>query len=676
MATKNKPYTMNRDQSWLMFNQRVLDEARDASVPLFERIRFLSIFKNNMDEFFMIRIGSQFDILNIKPDAVDWRSDRLLRDVIRSHYRRAQSLFETMENTYAELVEELSTIGIHLKRVDELSKDERKLAEKHFKSQIAPILSPQVIDAMHPFPHIQNDKMHIGLVLKRKSKRMYGIIPIPQASSPFIMIKDQLFLSIEDVVYNFSPDIFHMYEVEEKMVFHLYRNADLNFDEEYYDDSVNLKLKMKQLLQRRNQLFPVRIDVSIPTSGRFIKFIQSRIEAKPFQFMSRNIPLAMGVLNELIHKDVRRQFPQHSFPPFQPRVPEWFTKSKSMMALVEQQDVFLHYPYDSMEPFLRLIYEAAMDRHVVSIKITIYRLAKTAKLIEYLALAAEQGKEILVIMELRARFDEQNNIDWSERLERAGCKIVYGLDVYKVHSKICLITKTTKQGLMMITQVGTGNYNEVTVEQYTDMSIITANPTIGMDAAQFFTNISIGSAEGQYEQLIISPFQIKKRLLALIEREKNKGELGYIRFKINALTDRDLIEELVKASQAGVTIEMITRSISCLRPRVRGWTSSITVISIVGRFLEHARVYQFGQADDLVMYLSSADLMTRNMERRIEVALPVLDSTIQSSIQQILNRQWADNVKARRLNSKGRHVEISEVSVPFNSQDYFIENDI
>jgi len=437
-----------------------------------------------------------------------------------------------------------------------------------------------------------------------------------------------------------------------------------------------LKIKMKQLLQRRNQLFPVRIDVSIPTSGRFIKFIQSKIDAKPFQFMSRNIPLAMGVLNELISKDVRRQFPQHNFPPFQPRVPEWFNKSKSMMTLVEQQDVFLHYPYDSMEPFLRLIYEAAMDRHVVSIKITIYRLAKTAKLIEYLALAAEQGKEILVIMELRARFDEQNNIDWSERLERAGCKIVYGLDVYKVHSKICLITKSTKQGLLMITQVGTGNYNEMTVEQYTDMSIITANPTIGMDAAQFFTNISIGSAEGQYEQLIVSPFQIKQRMLALIEREKNKGDIGYIRFKINALTDRDLIEALVRASQAGVTIEMITRSISCLRPRVRGWTSSITAISIVGRFLEHARVYEFGHDEDRVMYISSADLMTRNMERRIEVALPVLDSAIQSSIQEILNRQWADNVKARRLNSKGRHVEISEPTTPFNSQDYFIENHI
>jgi polyphosphate kinase len=325
-----------------------------------------------------------------------------------------------------------------------------------------------------------------------------------------------------------------------------------------------------------------------------------------------------------------------------------------------------------MEPFLRLIYESAMDSQVISIKITIYRLAKTAKLIEYLSLAAELGKEVLVVIELRARFDEQNNIDWSERLERAGCKIVYGLDVYKVHSKICLITRKVKQKLVMLTQVGTGNYNESTVGQYTDFSLMTSHYDIGLDAAKFFTNISIGAAEGSYHHLLVSPFQIKDQLLRLIEEQIQYGSAGYIRFKINAITDKDLIVALVKASQNGVKIEMITRSISCIRPRVRGWTESIHVISLVGRFLEHARVYQFGQGDDAILYISSADLMTRNMERRIEVAIPVYDTQIKRQIQEVLTLQTLDNVKARYLSSKGKHMPVSPGLPTFDVQESFL----
>jgi polyphosphate kinase len=677
MADKSKsslPYSLNRDLSWLMFNQRVLDEASDPYVPLFERLRFLSICKSNLDEFFMIRIGSQFDILNVKPDAIDWRSGRPIIDMIRSLYRRSQRQLEHMDKVYVTLVEECKQANIHVVEISSLSKDEKRHTYEIFQQQIAPILSPQVIDAMHPFPHIQNNKMHVGLVLKRKSRRMYGIIPVPELSSNYVELSGSTtkYIALEEIVLYYSDQIFHNYDVEERTLFHLYRNADINFDEEYYDETVNLKVKMKQLLNKRNQLFPVRIDVSIPTSVKFTRFLATKVNASNYQFLKRQTPLAVDHLMELITKDVKQRFPQHLFAPFTPRLPQWYDSMTSMTDILLQRDVLLHFPYDSMEPFLRLIYESAMDSQVISIKITIYRLAKTAKLIEYLSLAAELGKEVLVVMELRARFDEQNNIDWSERLERAGCKIVYGLDVYKVHSKICLITRKVKQKLVMLTQVGTGNYNESTVGQYTDFSLMTSHYDIGLDAAKFFTNISIGAAEGSYHHLLVSPFQIKDQLLRLIEEQIQYGSAGYIRFKINAITDKDLIVALVKASQNGVKIEMITRSISCIRPHVRGWTESIHVISLVGRFLEHARVYQFGQGDDALLYISSADLMTRNMERRIEVAIPVYDTQIKRQIQEVLTLQTLDNVKARYLSSKGKHIPVSTGLPTFDVQESFL----
>lgn len=677
MADKTKsvlPYSINRDISWLMFNQRVLDEASDPNVPLFERIRFLSICKTNLDEFFMIRIGSQFDILNVKPDAIDWRSGRPIFDMIRLLYRRSQRLLEHLDEVYLSLVEECKQADIHVAEISTLNKEEKRLLFDIFQHQIAPILSPQVIDAMHPFPHIQNNKMHVGLVLKRKSRRVFGIIPLPDVSANYIELSGSTtkYIALEEVVLYYADQVFHNYDIEERTIFHLYRNADINFDEEYYDETVNLKVKMKQLLKKRNQLFPVRIDVSIPTSAKFMRFLAAKVNASTYQFLKRQTPLAVDHLMELVTKDVKKAFPEHSFVPMTPRLPDWFGSSTSMTETLLQRDVLLHFPYESMEPFLRLIYESAIDKNVLSIKITIYRLAKTAKLIEYLSLAAELGKEVLVVMELRARFDEQNNIDWSERLERAGCKIVYGLDVFKVHSKICLITRKAKQGLVMITQVGTGNYNESTVSQYTDFSLMTSHYEIGLDAAKFFTNISIGAAEGTYNHLVVSPFQIKQRLLRLIDEQVERGSQGYIRFKINAITDKDLIVALVKASQAGVVIEMITRSISCLRPHVRGWTESIHVISLVGRFLEHARVYQFGQGDDAIMYLSSADLMTRNMERRIEVAIPVYELDIKRQIQEILTLQTLDNVKARYINSKGKHMPVPSGAPALDAQESFL----
>lgn len=677
MVDKTKsvlPYTINRDLSWLMFNQRVLDEASDPNVPLFERIRFLSICKTNLDEFFMIRIGSQFDILNVKPEAIDWRNGRPITDMIRLLYRRSQRLLAQIDEVYAKLAMELTRVGIQVVEVDQLNKEERRLLQEIFHTQIAPILSPQVIDAMHPFPHIQNNKMYIGLVLKRKSRRVFGVIPVPDLSVNYIELSasSKKYISLEEIVLFYADLVFHNYNIEERTMFHLYRSADINFDEEYYDETVNLKVKMKQLLKKRNQLFPVRIDVSIPTSNAFVRFLAQKINASNYQFLKRQTPLAVDYLMELVTKDLRKSFPEHGFEPMTPRLPNWFGASTSMTETLLQRDVLLHFPYESMEPFLRLIYESATDKSVLSIKITIYRLAKTAKLIEYLSLAAELGKEVLVVMELRARFDEQNNIDWSERLERAGCKIVYGLDVFKVHSKICLITRKAKQGLVMITQVGTGNYNESTVEQYTDFSLMTSNYDIGLDAVQFFTNISIGSAEGFYKHLIVSPFQIKQQLLRLIEEQIQRGQEGYVRLKINALTDKDLIVALAKASQAGVVIDMITRSISCLRPHVRGCTESIHVISLVGRFLEHARVYQFGKGDNACVYLSSADLMTRNMERRIEVAVPVYDVQIKRQIQEIMAVQMQDNVKARYINSKGKHMPIHSGEEEIHAQESFL----
>ena len=677
MARVQQPYkyTINRDVSWLQFNQRVLDEASTMSVPLLERVFFLSIVQSNLDEFFMIRVGSQFDIAALKPDGIDWRSGMTIVDVLKGLYKRAQRMIVEMENVYTSLVEELKDIGVVICNFDDCTTVEQKWLHDHFRKNIMPVLSPQVIDAHHPFPHIQNDRKHLGLLLKRKSRQQFGLIPVPEFLPDTVVISENPYkvISLEELIYTFSDDVFHMYEIKEKTMFHLYRNADINlFEEEVYDDSVNLKLKMKQLLKQRNLLFPVRVDISSPVSKKFIDYLSDKLGAKPHQFLKRQLPLSMDVLRHSVSKEFKRTHPEHRFISMTPAAPSFYHENVSMINHLELHDVLLHYPYQSIDPFLKLMKEAATDPTVVSIRITIYRLAKTAKLIEYLSLAAENGKDVLVVMELRARFDEQNNIDWSERLEQAGCKIIYGLDQYKVHSKICLITRQVGQELRYITQVGTGNYNETTVTQYTDLAYITSHSGIGSDAAQFFLNLSVGSESGTYDHLLVSPWQLKANLIQLIEDQAKLKNEGYIRIKVNAITDQQLIHALAKASKAGVKIELIVRSISCILPRIKGETESIQIISIVGRFLEHARVYQFGKGDSMKLYIGSADLMTRNMERRMEVAIPVYDTAAQEEILTVLDIQWKDHVKGRQINSKGKHMPFPDAATSLDSQDVLL----
>lgn len=677
MAKVQQPYkyTMNRDVSWLQFNQRVLDEASTMSVPLLERVFFLSIVQSNLDEFFMIRVGSQFDIAALKPEGVDWRSGQTIPEVIKGLYKRSQRMILEMETVYESLVEELKDIGIVICNFEDCSKSEQKRLHDHFRTNIMPVLSPQVIDAHHPFPHIQNDRKHLGLLLKRKSRQQFGLIPVPEFLPDTIVISEQPYkvISLEELIYTFSDDVFHMYEIKEKTMFHLYRNADINlFEEEVYDDSVNLKFKMKQLLKQRNMLFPVRVDISTPVSKKFIDYLSNKLGAKPYQFLKRQLPLSMDVLRHSVSKEFKRTHPEHRFMSVTPVQPAFYHDNISMIKHLELHDVLLHFPYQSMDPFLKLMKEAATDESVVSIRITIYRLAKTAKLIEYLSLAAENGKDVLVVMELRARFDEQNNIDWSERLEQAGCKIIYGLDQYKVHSKICLITRQVGNELRYITQVGTGNYNETTVSQYTDLSYITTHPGIGADAAQFFLNLSVGSETGAYQHLMVSPWQLKEQLIQRIEQEAKRKQEGYIRIKVNAITDQQLIHALANASKAGVKIELIVRSISCILPRVKGETETIQMVSIVGRFLEHARIYQFGQDESMKLYIGSADLMTRNMERRMEVAVPIYDAAAKQEILAILDTQWQDHVKGRQINSKGKHMPFTDAATSTSSQDVLL----
>ena len=676
-AIWNQGYTQNRELSWLEFNARVLAEAEDETVPLLERFKFLAIFTSNLDEFFMIRVGSLTDMAALEPNRRDTKSGLTAEEQLSRIYAAVEPLYARRDAAFRDVDARLAQEDLCRTSMDELDSSERKYIKRYFNTMIAPVLSPQVVDSHHPFPHLEGKVLHIAVLLSHKKNERLGLIPVPASLPPITFLPNdkRRYLMTEDILLAFADSIFEMYDVLEKTVFCVTRNADVPLDDEPFgSEQVDLRKKMERMLRQRRRMAIVRVELSRPVSSHFKECLHKRFEVTDEQiFLSRSAPLRMSYAFSLgdYLSDGRRS--RLSDPPFIPQQPAMLPAGQSLLKTALQRDVLLSYPYESMEPFLQMIREAANDPSVLSVRITIYRLASKAKLVEYLCAAAENGKDVTVLIELRARFDEQNNIDWSERLEEAGCKIIYGFEDYKVHSKICLITRRERGGVRYITQVGTGNYNEKTARQYTDVSLVTSSESIGMDAAQFFNNMAMSNLNGRYNRLLVAPTSLKNNILSLMDGEIAKGSEGYILLKFNSLTDIDMIEKLHEASCAGVTVEMIIRGICCLLPGVPGKTENITVTSIVGRFLEHSRIYVFGRGENEKMYISSADLMTRNTERRVEIACPIDSPAVRARLHDILFAMQHDTVKARVLQPDGSYQKKPAVPEPICAQDLLMQ---
>ena len=676
-AIWNQGYTQNRELSWLEFNARVLAEAEDETVPLLERFKFLAIFTSNLDEFFMIRVGSLTDMAALEPNRRDTKSGLTAGEQLSRIYAAVEPLYARRDAAFRDVVARLAQEDLCRTSMDELDSSERKYIKQYFNTMIAPVLSPQVVDSHHPFPHLEGKVLHIAVLLSHKKNERLGLIPVPASLPPITFLPNdkRRYLMTEDILLAFADSIFEMYDVLEKTVFCVTRNADVPLDDEPFgSEQVDLRKKMERMLRQRRRMAIVRVELSRPVSSHFKECLHKRFEVTDEQiFLSRSAPLRMSYAFSLgdYLSDGRRS--RLSDPPFIPQQPAMLPAGQSLLKTALQRDVLLSYPYESMEPFLQMIREAANDPSVLSVRITIYRLASKAKLVEYLCAAAENGKDVTVLIELRARFDEQNNIDWSERLEEAGCKIIYGFEDYKVHSKICLITRRERGGVRYITQVGTGNYNEKTARQYTDVSLVTSSESIGMDAAQFFNNMAMSNLNGRYNRLLVAPTSLKNNILSLMDGEIAKGSDGYILLKFNSLTDIDMIEKLHEASCAGITVEMIIRGICCLLPGVPGKTENITVTSIVGRFLEHSRIYVFGRGKNEKMYISSADLMTRNTERRVEIACPIDSPAVRARLHDILFAMQHDTLKARVLQPDGSYQKKPAVPEPICAQDLLMQ---
>ena len=670
-------YTQNRELSWLKFNQRVLEEAKDSSVPLLERMKFVSIFTSNLDEFFMIRVGSLYDMSLTDNSTIDSRSGMNPKEQLDAIFAAVAPLYKERDKTYSEIKKLLNPYGVCGLSIKELEQQEKKYVKKYFKDQILPILSPQIVDANHPFPHLLNKELYVIASLKQNGTSMIGIVPVPQFVSDILYLPghDIRYIRMEKVIMEYLDVVFDKYEVSNKNYICVTRNADVSPDDEALEINDDFRLLMQETLHKRRRMAVVRMETAEPLDKELEKYFCDKFKITPARIYRTKMPMKLDYIFSIMDKvpaSLKRSLIDE---PFTPQPSRYLTDGK-VIPQVKKKDILLSYPYESMDPFLRMIKEAAYDPTVLTIRITIYRLAKKARLVEYLCAAAENGKEVTVLIELRARFDEQNNIDWSERLEEAGCRVIYGFEGYKVHSKICLITYRNRNNIEYITQVGTGNYNEKTATMYTDVSLITADKGIGEDAAVFFKNMSIGNLNGSYQHIIVSPTSLKPKVLSLMDEEIKKGTNGRIIMKMNSVTDVDFIQKVSEASNAGVKVDLIVRGICCILPGVKGYTENLRVTSIVGRYLEHPRIFLFGTGADQKIYIGSADMMTRNTEKRVEVACPVYDETIRKQLTHMLKIMLADNVKARELKSDGKYYMKEKGTSKVNSQEYFMREAI
>ena len=664
-------YTQNRELSWLKFNHRVLEEAADPSVPLVERFRFLSIFTSNLDEFFMVRVGSLFDLSIMTPKERENKSGKTPAEQLELIFDAVTPMIRYRDQVYSQLTKEMKHAGIRDISYENLKEPDKVYIQKFYKESIRPLLSPQIIDRNHPFPHLKNKKLYAAALLKDKNKSLLGIVDVPESLPPIVFLpgKSCEYVRTEDIIHSHLRKIFKIYKLEESCIIAVTRNADISYDEKFGDESMDYRSHMVKLLKTREKLAPVRLEMQ-GDAPELKSLLLHMLKLAPKQCYCCSCPLVQNYAYMLDQCN-----PSLYYPPHQPSWPDWLDKTRSIWDQIHQRDVLLFYPYHSMQPFLDLLKNASTDKDVLSIKITIYRLAKNSAIAKSLCTAAENGKEVTVLMELRARFDEQNNIDWAKAMEEAGCHIIYGLDGFKCHSKICLITKKHRNGFSYVTQIGTGNYNEKTSTLYTDFSLMTGDRILAEDALSFFENMLINNTRGNYEKLLVAPVSLKDTLLRLIDREIAQGKNGRVIIKANAITERDLIDKLKEASCAGVKINLIIRGICCILPGIPGKTENITVTSIVGRFLEHSRIYSFGTGSARQIYISSADIMTRNQERRVEIACPIENEDVKEWFISYLSILLSDNQKARRLLADGTYIKIppekgqSSVSV----QQYYLD---
>lgn len=675
----NYTYTQNRELSWLRFNRRVLEEANGLENPPLERLKFVSIFGSNLDEFFMVRVGSLFDIMQIYPDQVDNKTGMNAAEQLDKIYEHVPELINLKAEIYAGVMDALKAYGVEDVEYSDLTASERKYVAQYYKTRILPILSPMIIGSHHPAPHLVNKKLYIAALLQnKKGKSALGVIAVPNAVAPYVKVEgtDMRYIRSENIILRWAGTLFGDYDVAESCVISVTRNADLSFDDEKFDDSdEDIRNKMMKLLRKRNMLSAVRLEISKKVSDELLTMLKNIAGVRSHQVCIDTCPLHMGYVYSLASDMSDYKARALQYEPYSPRIPEDYDPKSSAIEQIRQGDRMLFYPYHSVEPFLHLLNEAADRPDVVSIKITIYRLASSSKIVQALSRAAQNGKEVLVLMELRARFDEANNVAWSRLLEDAGCQVIYGIEDFKCHSKVCLITMKNRGRVSYITQIGTGNYNEKTNAMYTDLSMMCASDALGEDASAYFRNMLISNLDGEYEELLVAPRGIKSTILRHIDEQIAKGSQGYICIKANSVTEREVLDKLREASMAGVKIEMIIRGICCLLPGVPGETENIEVTSIVGRYLEHARIYCFGRGDDAKMYISSADLMTRNLNRRVEVACPVYDPEAREMIRKILEIQLSDNVKASFMQPDGSYKRKRYPGMtPLDSQYEFMKN--
>ena len=664
---------MNRELSWLKFNERVLEEAENPEVPLCERMTFVSIYQSNLDEFFRVRVGSLQDQMLISTEIRENKTKMTSAEQIRAIIKEVKNLNQRKDKAYEKLMKKIEEYGITLINHASAKSEEKKFLEKYFMKEIMPLSSPTIVGKRQPFPFLKNGEIYAVVVLEtRNKKERIGIIP---CSNNMLTRMVELpggkgrYMLIEDLILHYIGKVFKGYKVKGKSLLKVVRNADIDADAAY-DEDLDYREFMEDLMKQRKKLSPVRIDLSREMDETVVDALCRYLDVTPDRVFRSEAPLDVSFVFQL--QDLLRRNTELFYEKRVPQKSPEFKDGQSILQQITQEDKLLSYPYDSIRPFLKMLTEAAEDDSVISIKMTLYRLAKQSKVIEALCEAAENGKEVVVLVELRARFDEENNIRWSRMLEEAGCQIIYGLEHYKVHSKLCLITRRGENGIQYITQIGTGNYNEKTARLYTDLSLMTANEQIGMDAARVFQALAKGEVVEDMEHLLVAPKCLQSKVIEKIEEQIQKqknGETAYIGLKMNSLTDKRIIDKLIDASKAGVKIDMIVRGICCLIPGVEGETENIHVISVVGRFLEHSRIYIFGNGEEAQYYIGSADFMTRNTVKRVEVAAPVYSERLKKRLQDLFDLMLSDNKKARKEDAKGTYSVVECKRQPINSQE-------
>ena len=666
---------MNRELSWLKFNERVLEEAENPEVPLCERLTFASIYQSNLDEFFMVRVGSLYDQTLLDKKICENKTGMTSQEQIDAILKQTKLINKRKESVYEELMARVAEQGIRILRFNELDEDGARYLEGYFKSEIAPLISPTVIGRRQPFPFLKNKEIYAVAVLGAKGKKdRLGIIPCTSNIFGRLIAVPGMpgtYMLAEELILHFAPVVFKGYKIKSKSLLRITRNADIDADA-LYDEDLDYREFMAGLIKQRKKLAPIRLELSRDMDKKGIAVLCEYLELDENHVFMSSTPLDLSFVFQI--QDLLRKNPELYFPKRTPQKSDQFQDGKSIIAQIKEEDKLLSYPYESIRPFLHLLTEAAEDPDVISIKMTLYRVAKQSKVVEALIEAAENGKEVVVLVELRARFDEENNIEWSRRLEDAGCQVIYGLDGYKVHSKLCLITRKNAGQVEYITQIGTGNYNEKTSRLYTDLSLMTSNVEIGLEASNVFQALSKGEVVEHTRHLLVAPKCLQNKVLDMLDEEiahARNGEEAYAGFKLNSLTDKKIIDKLIEASEAGVKIDMIIRGICCLIPGVEGKTENIRIISIVGRFLEHSRIYIFGSKERRKYYIASADFMTRNTVRRVEVAAPVYNDKLKTKLQEMFDVMLSDNQKARKLEADGNYHRVSNDLTPVNAQEYF-----